>query len=43
VSDEFQQARKNLEGLEQYLLQFWARELTALGRARSGQSDPPGG
>ena len=23
LSDEFQQARKNLEGLEQYLLQFW--------------------
>ena len=23
LSDEFQQARKNLEGLEQYLLQLW--------------------
>jgi hypothetical protein len=23
LSDEFQQARKNLEGLEQYLLQIW--------------------
>jgi len=23
LSDEFQQARKQLEGLEQYLLQLW--------------------
>jgi len=42
LSDEFQQEKKTLEGLERYLVQLWRESLAANGWPRTGPRRPDG-
>jgi len=43
LSDEFQQEKKTLEGLERYLVQLWRESLTSIGPPPAAPRRPDGG
>jgi hypothetical protein len=43
LSDEFQQEKKTLEGLERYLVQLWRESLTSHGPPPAAPRRPDGG